>query len=129
MPALHSTSRFRRCRPRDDGTRRRGPPSDAPAVTRAYGRRCLMPRTVRTAPARKAAERTTTAGGPAKSGAKRAVATAAAAKTPAQNGTGTSKDVMQTVQTEPAPEEIAEIAGVDGLDAEAEAAALMSAET
>ncbi len=88
-----------------------------------------MPRTVRTAPARKAAERTTTAGGPAKSGAKRAVATAAAAKTPAQNGTGTSKDVMQTVQTEPAPEEIAEIAGVDGLDAEAEAAALMSAET
>jgi RNA polymerase primary sigma factor len=87
-----------------------------------------MPRTVRTAPARKAAERTT-AGGPGKSGAKRAVATAAAAKTPAQNGTGTSKDVMQTVQTEPAPEEIAEIAGVDGLDAEAEAAALMSAET
>src|SRR6266571_2563869 len=83
-----------------------------------------MPRTVRTGPARKAAERTTTAGGPAKSGAKRAVATAAAAETPAQNGTGTSKDVMQTVQTEPAPEEIA---GTDGLDAEAEA--LMSAET
>ena len=83
-----------------------------------------MPRTVRTAPARKAAERTT-AGRPAKSGAKRAVATAAAAKTPAQNGTGTSKDVMQTVQTAPAPEEIA---GMDGLDAEAEAAALMSAE-
>src|SRR5207245_4467742 len=52
--------------------------------------------------------------------------TAAAAKTPAQNGTGTSKDVMQTVQTAPAPEEIA---GMDGLDAEAEAAALMSAET
>src|SRR6266700_1712768 len=86
-----------------------------------------MPRTVRTGPARKAAERTPTAGGPAKSGAKRAVATAAAAKTPAQNGTGTSKDVMQTVQTEPAPEEIAEIAGTDGLDAEAEP--LMSAQT
>src|SRR6266516_2412235 len=83
-----------------------------------------MPRTVRTAPARKAAERTTTAGGPAKSGAKRAVATAAAAKTPAQNGTGTSKDVMQTVQTEPAPEEIA---GIDGLDAQAVAPALMRA--
>ena len=30
---------------------------------------------------------------------------------------------MQTVQTEPAPEEIAEIAGVDGLDAEAPAEA------
>ena len=77
-----------------------------------------MPRTVRTAPARKAAERTTAAR-PATTRAKRA----APAKTPAKTGTGTSKDVMTTVQTEPAPEEIAEIVGMDGLDAEAESAA------
>src|SRR5215470_18881414 len=102
-----------------------GPPSDASAVTRAYGRRCLMPRTVRTAPARKAAERTTAQ--PAPGRAKRT----APAKTPAKTGTGTSKDVMTTVQTEPAAEEIAEIVGMDGLDAEAEAeaAAMMDAET
>jgi len=86
-----------------------------------------MPRTVRTAPARKTAERTTTAAGPAKTVTKRA-SRAAAAKTPAQTGTGPSKDVMQTAQTEPAAEEIAEIVGMDGLDAEAEAAALMDAE-
>ena len=83
-----------------------------------------MPRTVRTAPARKAAERTTAAR-PATSRAKRA----APAKTPAKTGTGTSKDVMTTVQTEPAAEEIAEIVGMDGLDAEAEAAAMMDAGT
>ena len=35
---------------------------------------------------------------------------------------------MTTVQTEPAAEEIAEIVGMDGLDAEAEAAAMMDAE-
>src|SRR5207247_5850796 len=95
------------------------PPSDASAVTRAYGRRCLMPRTVRTAPARKAAERTT-AVRPATARAKRA----APAMTPAKTGTGTSKDVMTTVQTEPAAEKIAEIVGMDGLDTEAEAAAM-----
>src|SRR6516165_1837866 len=83
-----------------------------------------MPRTVRTAPARKATERTAAAG-PAKTAGKRASGTAAA-KAPAQ--TGQSKDVMQTAQTEPAAEEIAEIVGMDGLDAEAEAAALMDAE-
>jgi len=83
-----------------------------------------MPRTVRTAPARKATERTAAAG-PAKTAGKRASPTAAA-KAPAQ--TGQSKDVMQTAQTEPAAEEIAEIVGMDGLDAEAEAAALMEAE-
>ena len=81
-----------------------------------------MPRTVRTASALKAAERT--AARPATSRAKRA----APAKTPAKSVTGTSKDVMTTVQTEPAAEEIAEIVGMDGLDAEAEAAALMEPE-
>jgi RNA polymerase primary sigma factor len=35
---------------------------------------------------------------------------------------------MQTVQTEPAPEEIAEIVGMDGPEAEAEAAALIETE-
>ena len=81
-----------------------------------------MPRTASTAPARKDAERT--ASKPAKTAAR-----APATKTPAQTGTGTSKDVMQTaVQTEPAAEEIAEMVGMDGLDAEAEAAALMGAE-
>ncbi|HSZ44975.1 MAG TPA: RNA polymerase sigma factor, partial [Streptosporangiaceae bacterium] len=54
-------------------------------------------------------------------------------ETPVQTGAGTSKDVMTTVvQTEPGPEEIAEIVGMDGLDAaaaaEAEAAALKEAE-
>ena len=79
-----------------------------------------MPRTASTAPARKAAERT--ASKPAKTAAR-----TTATKTPAQ--TGTSKDVMQTaVQTEPAAEEIAEMVGIDGLDAEAEAAALIDAE-
>ena len=73
-----------------------------------------MPRTVRTAPARKAAERTTAAR-PATTRTKRA----APAKTPAKTGTGTSKDIMTTVQTKPAAEEIAEIVGMDGLDAEA----------
>src|SRR5215470_10693958 len=88
---------------------------------RACGRRCLMPRTASTAPARKAAERT--ASKPAKTTGERAARTAAA-KTPAQ--TGTSKDVMQTaVQPEPAAEEIAELVGLDGLDAAAEATALM----
>src|SRR6516225_5120190 len=92
-------------------------------AARARGRRCLMPRTASTAQARKAAERTA-ASKPAKTAAR-----TAATKTPAQTGTGTSKDVMQTaVQTEPAAEEIAEIVGIDGLDAEAEAAALMDAE-
>jgi len=82
-----------------------------------------MPRTASTAQARKAAERTA-ASKPAKTAAR-----TAAIKTPAQTGTGTSKDVMQTaVQTEPAAEEIAEMVGIDGLDAEAEAAALMDAE-
>ncbi len=86
-----------------------------------------MPRTVSTAHARKAAERTT-ASGPAKTTGQRA-SRAAAAKTPAQTGSGPSKDVMQTaVQTEPAAEEIAGVVGIDGLDAEAEAAALMDAE-
>ena len=79
-----------------------------------------MPRTVRTAPARKAAERTTAAR-PATTRAKRA----APAKTPAKTGTGTSKDVMTTVQTEPA----AEIVGMDGLDAEVATAATMDAGT
>jgi len=75
-----------------------------------------MPRTASTA--RKAAERTASKS-----------AKTAAVKSPAQTGTGTSKDVMQTaVQTEPAAEEIAEMVGMDGLDAEAEAAALMEAE-
>jgi RNA polymerase primary sigma factor len=83
-----------------------------------------MPRTARTAPARKAAERTTTTR-PATPRAKRA----APAKNPAKTGTGTSKDVMTTVQTEPAAKEIAEIVGMDGLDAEAEAAAMIDAET
>jgi RNA polymerase primary sigma factor len=79
-----------------------------------------MPRTVSTAPARKAAERTA-AGGPAKTTGKRA-SRAAAAKIPAQTGTGPSKDVMQTAA------QIAEIVGMDGLNAEAEAAALVDAE-
>ena len=83
-----------------------------------------MPRTVRTAPARKAAERTAAAR-PATARAKRA----APAKTPAKTGTGTSKDVMTTVQTEPAAEEIAAIVGMDGLDAEVATAATMSAGT
>src|SRR5690348_7692135 len=89
---------------------------------RARGRRCLMPRTANTA--RKAAERT--ASKPAKTAV---TETTAATKTPAQTGIGISKDVMPTaVQTEPAAEEIAEMVGMDGLDAEAEAAALMDAE-
>src|SRR5215469_15867736 len=87
---------------------------------RARGRRCLMPRTASTAQARKAAERT----------AASKSAKTAATKAPAQTGTATSKDVMQTaVQTEPAAEEIAEMVGMDGLDAEAEAAALVGAAT
>jgi RNA polymerase primary sigma factor len=83
-----------------------------------------MPRTVSTAPARKAAERTTAAR-PATTRAKRA----APAKTPAKTGTGTSKDVMTTVQTEPAAEEIAEIVGMDGLDAEVASAPTVGAGT
>src|SRR5215467_1444893 len=126
VPALHSTSRFRRCRLRDGGTGHGGRQAMR-RQARARGRRCLMPRTVSTAQARKAAERTA-ASKTAKAVGKRA-AGAAAPKTPAQTGTGTSKDVMQTAaQTEPAAEEIADIVGMDGLDAEAEAAALMEAE-
>jgi hypothetical protein len=36
MPALHSTSRFRRCRPRDGGTGRGGPLSDASTGARMW---------------------------------------------------------------------------------------------
>jgi RNA polymerase primary sigma factor len=88
-----------------------------------------MPRTVRTAPVRKAAERTTAAR-PVTTRARRAAPAKTPAKTgTAKTGTGTSKDVMTTVQTEPAAEKIAEIVGMDGLDAEAEAAAMMSGQT
>jgi len=87
-----------------------------------------MSRTPRAAPKRRAGERIT-ARVPAKTSGKRA----GPAETPVQTGAGTSKDVMTTVvQTEPAPEEIAEIVGMDGLDAaaaEAEAAALSEAGT
>jgi hypothetical protein len=36
MPALHSTSRLRRCRPRDGGTGRGGPLSDASTGARMW---------------------------------------------------------------------------------------------
>src|SRR5262249_54015416 len=88
--------------------------------------RDLMPRTSSATRGRRAGERPT-ASVPAKTSGKRA----GPAETPVQTGAGTSKDVMTTVvQTEPAPEEIAEIVGMDGLDAaaEAEAAALSEAE-
>jgi RNA polymerase primary sigma factor len=85
-----------------------------------------MPRTPGTTAKRRAGERTT-ARVPAKTSGKRA----GPAETPVQTGAGTSKDVMTTVvQTEPAPEEIAEIVGMEGLDAaaaEAEAAAISQA--
>ena len=86
-----------------------------------------MPRTTRAVPKRQAGERTATRP-PAKTSGKRVAA--GPAETPVQTGAGTSKDVMTTAtQTKPAPEEIAEIAGMDGLDAaEAEAAALSEAE-
>jgi RNA polymerase primary sigma factor len=77
-----------------------------------------MPRTPGTTAKRRAGERTT-ARVPAKTSGKRA----GPAETPVQTGAGTSKDVMTTVvQTEPAPEEIAEIVGMEGLDAAAAAA-------
>src|SRR5215831_16528305 len=84
-----------------------------------------MPRTSSATRGRRAGERPT-ASAPAKTSGKRA----GPAETPVQTGAGTSKDVMTTAtQTEPAPEEIAEIVGMDGLDAaEAEAAALNGAE-
>src|SRR5215468_3679796 len=86
-----------------------------------------MPRTSSATRGRRAGERPT-ASAPAKTSGKRA----GPAETPVQTGAGTSKDVMTTVvQTEPGPEEIAEIVGMDGLDAaaaEAEAAALSDAE-
>ncbi len=77
-----------------------------------------MPRTPGTTAKRRAGERTT-ARVPAKTSGKRA----GPAETPVQTGAGTSKDVMTTAtQTEPAPEEIAEIVGMEGLDAAAAAA-------
>src|SRR5215471_9588125 len=86
-----------------------------------------MPRTSSATRGRRAGERPT-ASVPAKTSGKRA----GPAETPVQTGAGTSKDVMTTVvQTEPAPEEIAEIVAMDGLDAaaaEAEAAAMSEAE-
>jgi RNA polymerase primary sigma factor len=91
-----------------------------------------MPSTRATAK-RPAGERTA-ASAPAKTSGRRVPA--GPAETP-QTGAGTSKDVMQTAtQTEPAPEEIADIVGMDALDAataesqaaaEAEAAALSEA--
>src|SRR5262245_38589936 len=85
-----------------------------------------MPRTSSATRGRRAGERPA-ASAPAKTSGKRA----GPAETPVQTGAGTSKDVMTTVvQTEPGPEEIAEIVGMDGLDAaaaEAEAAALNEA--
>lgn len=36
MPALHSTSRFAGCRPRDGGAGRGGPPSDASTGARTW---------------------------------------------------------------------------------------------
>ncbi len=84
-----------------------------------------MPRTSSATRGRRAGERPTT-GAAAKTSGKRA----GPAETPVQTGAGTSKDVMTTVvQTEPAPEEIAEIVGMDAAAAEAEAAALNEAET
>ena len=64
-----------------------------------------MPRNPGAATRRRAGERTT-ARVPAKTSGKRA----GPAEIPVQTGAGTSKDVMTTVvQTEPGPEEIAEI--------------------
>src|SRR5215472_11946334 len=85
-----------------------------------------MPRTTKAAPERQAGERTAARAATKTSGKRVA---AGPAETPVQTGAGTSKDVMTTAtQTEPAPEEIAEIVGMDGLDtAEAEAAALNDA--
>jgi len=86
-----------------------------------------MPRTSNATRGRRAGERPA-ASAPAKTSGERA----GPAETPVQTGAGTSKDVMTTVvQTEPGPEQIAEIVGMDGLDAaaaEAEAAALNEAE-
>src|SRR5215472_18049727 len=86
-----------------------------------------MPRTTKAAPERQAGERTAARAATKTSGKRVA---AGPAETPVQTGAGTSKDVMTTAtQTGPAPEEIAEIVGMDGLDAaEAEAAALSEAE-
>src|SRR5215470_12742583 len=83
-----------------------------------------MPRTSSATRGRRAGERPT-ASVPAKTSGKRA----GPAETPVQTGAGTSKDVMTTVvQSEPAPEEIAEIVGLDAAAAEAEAAAMSEAE-